>query len=210
MYRGKTPYTYVCIQTTNLHSNLRRCCALRIDTWLRINTKWWPRINSKIWSQIPLFLSTCFACRKMWKTEIWHVHQICILPPFHFDCTWFQHGDSKFDVSSLSRSESGSSTQSMQHGGMPELLLGLSYNGTTGRLSVEVLKGSNFRNMAMNRAPGKYGFHTVSPTWSVSEIADAGVNGGGVIKALCLFRNIFRRLEKLLGDNTYDSAIIQM
>jgi len=43
----------------------------------------------------------------------------------------------------------------MQHGGMPELLLGLAYNGTTGRLSVEVIKGSNFRNMAMNRAPGE-------------------------------------------------------
>ena len=42
------------------------------------------------------------------------------------------HGDSKFDVSSLSRSDSASSTQSMQHGGMPELLLGLTYNGTTG------------------------------------------------------------------------------
>lgn len=51
-------------------------------------------------------------------------------------------------------SDSGSSTQSLQHGGMPELLLGLAYNGTTGRLSVEVIKGSNFRNMAMNRAPG--------------------------------------------------------
>jgi len=65
-----------------------------------------------------------------------------------------QGGDSRFDVSSLSRSDSASSTQSMQHGGMPELLLGLAYNGTTGRLSVEVIKGSNFRNMAMNRAPG--------------------------------------------------------
>ncbi|KAJ8309147.1 hypothetical protein KUTeg_014021 [Tegillarca granosa] len=42
----------------------------------------------------------------------------------------------------------------LSHGGMPELLLGLAYNGTTGRLSVEVIKGSNFRNMAMNRAPG--------------------------------------------------------
>ena len=51
-------------------------------------------------------------------------------------------------------SDSASSTQSLQHGGMPELLLGLAYNGTTGRLSVEVIKGSNFRNMAMNRAPG--------------------------------------------------------
>ena len=66
-----------------------------------------------------------------------------------------QHGDSKMDVSSLSRSDSASSTQSMQHGGMPELLIGLAYNGTTGRLSVEVIKGSNFKNMAMNRAPGK-------------------------------------------------------
>ncbi|XP_048259170.1 synaptotagmin-14-like isoform X3 [Haliotis rufescens] len=66
------------------------------------------------------------------------------------------HGDSGFDVSSLSRSDSASSTQSLQHGGMPELLIGLAYNGTTGRLSVEVIKGSNFRNMAMNRAPDTY------------------------------------------------------
>ncbi len=62
------------------------------------------------------------------------------------------------DLSSLSRSDSASSTQSMQHGGMPELLIGLAYNGTTGRLSVEVIKGSNFRNMAMNRAPGEFNF----------------------------------------------------
>lgn len=67
----------------------------------------------------------------------------------------FQHADSKFDVSSLSKSDSASSTQSMQHGGMPELLIGLSYNGTTGRLLVEVIKGSNFKNMAMSRAPGR-------------------------------------------------------
>ncbi|XP_061165197.1 synaptotagmin-14-like isoform X2 [Saccostrea echinata] len=65
-------------------------------------------------------------------------------------------GDSRFDVSSLSRSDSASSTQSMQHGGMPELLLGLSYNGTTGRLQVEVIKGSNFKNMAMTRPPDTY------------------------------------------------------
>ncbi|OPL21400.1 synaptotagmin-14 2 isoform, partial [Mytilus galloprovincialis] len=53
----------------------------------------------------------------------------------------------------------------MQHGGMPELLLGLGYNGTTGRLTVEVIKGSNFRNMAMNRAPDTYAKLTLmSPT----------------------------------------------
>lgn len=66
------------------------------------------------------------------------------------------HGDSAFDVSSLSRSDSASSTQSLQHGGMPELLVGLAYNGTTGRLAVQIIKGSNFRNMAMNRAPDTY------------------------------------------------------
>lgn len=50
----------------------------------------------------------------------------------------------------------------MQHGGVPELLLGLAYNGTTGRLSVEVVKGSHFslcgpyRNLAMPRAPDTY------------------------------------------------------
>lgn len=46
---------------------------------------------------------------------------------------------------SLARSDSTSSTHSMQHGGVPELLLGLSYNATTGRLSIEVVKGSHFR-----------------------------------------------------------------
>lgn len=64
--------------------------------------------------------------------------------------------DSRTDVSSLARSDSTGSTQSMQHGGVPELLLGLSYNGTTGRLSVEIIKGSHFRNLAMNRAPDTY------------------------------------------------------
>nr|CAH7758088.1 unnamed protein product [Callosobruchus chinensis] len=44
----------------------------------------------------------------------------------------------------------------MQHGGVPELLLGLCYNATTGRLSVEVVKGSHFRNFGLNRAPDTY------------------------------------------------------
>jgi len=42
----------------------------------------------------------------------------------------------------------------MVHGGTPELFLGLAYNGVTGRLSVQVIKGSNFKNLAMTRAPG--------------------------------------------------------
>ncbi|XP_035387667.1 synaptotagmin-16 isoform X3 [Electrophorus electricus] len=49
------------------------------------------------------------------------------------------------------------STQSLTHGGVPELLLGLAYNATTGRLSVELIKGSHFRNLAFNRPPDTYG-----------------------------------------------------
>nr|CAD7456979.1 unnamed protein product [Timema tahoe] len=60
------------------------------------------------------------------------------------------------DLLSLARSDSTGSTHSMQHGGVPELLLGLSYNGTTGRLSVEIVKGSHFRNLAMTRPPDTY------------------------------------------------------
>lgn len=65
-----------------------------------------------------------------------------------------QHGDSELDLSSLSAVDGGSSNLSIQHGGLPELMIGLAYNGTTGRLSVEVIKGSNFKNMAMNKPPG--------------------------------------------------------
>jgi synaptotagmin-14/16 len=71
------------------------------------------------------------------------------------------HADSLGDLtgksgsaSSLSAgSDSGSPNLSMQHGGLPELMLGLAYNETTGRLSVEVIKGSNFKNMAVSRPP---------------------------------------------------------
>lgn len=50
-----------------------------------------------------------------------------------------------------------SSMQSLTHGGSPpELLCGLSYNPPTGRLCVEVIKGSHFRNMASPKAPDTY------------------------------------------------------
>nr|XP_016932329.2 synaptotagmin-14 [Drosophila suzukii] len=60
------------------------------------------------------------------------------------------------DLMSLARSESAGSTSSMQHGGVSELLLGLSYNGVTGRLSVEIIKGSQFRSLSLNKAPDTY------------------------------------------------------
>uniref|UniRef100_F1MTH9 Synaptotagmin 16 n=1 Tax=Bos taurus TaxID=9913 RepID=F1MTH9_BOVIN len=66
-------------------------------------------------------------------------------------------GESPLSPSAVSHSDSGSSTQSLSHGGAPELLVGLSYNATTGRLSVEMIKGSHFRNLAVNRAPDTYG-----------------------------------------------------
>ncbi|XP_037688506.1 synaptotagmin-16 isoform X2 [Choloepus didactylus] len=66
-------------------------------------------------------------------------------------------GESQLSPSAVSRSDSASSTQSLSHGGAPELLVGLLYNATTGRLSVEIIKGSHFRNLAVNRAPDTYG-----------------------------------------------------
>ncbi|XP_030740843.1 synaptotagmin-16 isoform X2 [Echinops telfairi] len=66
-------------------------------------------------------------------------------------------GEAQLSPSAVSHSDSASSTQSLSHGGPPELLVGLSYNATTGRLSVEIIKGSHFRNLAVNRAPATYG-----------------------------------------------------
>nr|XP_018904215.1 PREDICTED: synaptotagmin-16 [Bemisia tabaci] len=61
------------------------------------------------------------------------------------------------DKASLSCSESvAESTISMQHGGVAELLVGLAYNPTTGCLSVEIIKGSHFRNLGMTKAPDTY------------------------------------------------------
>ncbi|XP_026166237.1 synaptotagmin-16 isoform X2 [Mastacembelus armatus] len=65
--------------------------------------------------------------------------------------------DSQLSLSGVSQSDSASSTQSLTHGGVPELLVGLSYSATTGRMSVELIKGSHFRNLAISRPPDTYG-----------------------------------------------------
>ena len=54
-----------------------------------------------------------------------------------------------------------SSASSMQHGGDPELMVGLAYSESTGRLSVEVIKGSNFKNLATAKAPGAHPYCTL-------------------------------------------------
>ena len=68
-----------------------------------------------------------------------------------------QLSGSSSDLLSLARSDStGSTTSFQQHGGVPELLIGLGYNGTTGRLTVEIVKGSHFRNLSLGKAPDTY------------------------------------------------------
>ncbi|XP_062037540.1 synaptotagmin-16 [Lepus europaeus] len=66
-------------------------------------------------------------------------------------------GESPLSPSAASHRDSAPSTQLLAHGGAPELLVGLSYNATTGRLAVEMIKGSHFRNLALHRAPDTYG-----------------------------------------------------
>ncbi|XP_058525125.1 synaptotagmin-14 isoform X3 [Ochotona princeps] len=61
--------------------------------------------------------------------------------------------DSQMSMSEMSCSGSTSSCQSLEHGSVPEILVGLLYNATTGRLSAEVIKGSHFKNLAANRPP---------------------------------------------------------
>ncbi|KAM9609263.1 synaptotagmin-14 isoform 2-T2 [Morphnus guianensis] len=63
--------------------------------------------------------------------------------------------DSQMSMSEVSCSESTSSCQSLVHGSAPEILIGLLYNATTGRLSAEVIKGSHFKNLAANRPPNE-------------------------------------------------------
>ena len=48
------------------------------------------------------------------------------------------------------------SISTLAHGGcLPELLLSLSYNSVVGRLSVEIVKGSHFRNLVHSKPLGK-------------------------------------------------------
>ncbi|MEE6474030.1 hypothetical protein FKM82_010255 [Ascaphus truei] len=64
--------------------------------------------------------------------------------------------DSQMSMSEMSCTESTSSCQSLVHGSAPEILIGLLYNATTGRLSAEVIKGSHFKNLSSNRPPNTY------------------------------------------------------
>jgi len=52
--------------------------------------------------------------------------------------------------------DSASSLASFTHGGQAELLFGLNYSPLTGRLSIELLKGSHFRNLTSQKAPDTF------------------------------------------------------
>ncbi|XP_076874245.1 synaptotagmin-14b isoform X2 [Brachyhypopomus gauderio] len=54
---------------------------------------------------------------------------------------------------SVSRSVGALSYHSTGESSMPELLLGLLYNSSTGRLSAEVIRGSHFKNSATDQTP---------------------------------------------------------
>ncbi|XP_034015542.1 synaptotagmin-14 [Thalassophryne amazonica] len=68
-------------------------------------------------------------------------------------CCGLPGGDSQVSLSDMTYSESALSFQSASQTSTPEILVGLEYNATTGRLSVEVIKGIHFKNLTANKPP---------------------------------------------------------
>ncbi|XP_032402540.1 synaptotagmin-14-like isoform X2 [Xiphophorus hellerii] len=68
-------------------------------------------------------------------------------------CCSLPGGESQVSLSDLTCSDSASSFQSVSQTSAPEILVGLVYNATTGRLSVEIIKGIHFKNLAANKPP---------------------------------------------------------
>uniref|UniRef100_A0A3Q3AR17 Synaptotagmin XIVa n=1 Tax=Kryptolebias marmoratus TaxID=37003 RepID=A0A3Q3AR17_KRYMA len=71
-------------------------------------------------------------------------------------CCSLPGSESQVSLSDMTCSESASSFQSVSQTSTPEILVGLVYNATTGRLSVEVIKGIHFKNLAANKPPNTY------------------------------------------------------
>ncbi|XP_061742305.1 synaptotagmin-14 isoform X3 [Nerophis ophidion] len=69
-------------------------------------------------------------------------------------CCTYQGAESQVSVSDLTCSDL--SFPSVSQTSTPEILVGLVYNATTGRLSVEVIKGIHFKNLAANKPPNTY------------------------------------------------------
>ncbi|KAG7470211.1 synaptotagmin-14 isoform X1 [Solea senegalensis] len=68
-------------------------------------------------------------------------------------CCVLLGAESQVSLSDTTCTDSASSFQSVSPSSTPEILVGLVYNATTGRLSVEIIKGIHFKNLAANKPP---------------------------------------------------------
>ncbi|MGH0146596.1 UNVERIFIED_CONTAM: hypothetical protein FKN15_058990 [Acipenser sinensis] len=123
------------------------------------------KLNLQGKMSVPVTLEPCcnLTGRLTGQGQISIVHHICrkqdysaITADFGVVKAEKQGYDSQMSTSEMSCSETTSSCQSLAHGSTPEILVGLVYNATTGRLSVEVIKGSHFKNLTANRPPNTY------------------------------------------------------
>ncbi|KAK7904858.1 hypothetical protein WMY93_017465 [Mugilogobius chulae] len=104
-----------------------------------------------------------YSMRRMKKEKvlgekIFYLTKLCLqgkmsVPVILDPCCTLQGGESQASLSDMTCSESASSFQSVSQTSTPEILVGLVYNATTGRLSVEVIKGIHFKNLAANKPP---------------------------------------------------------
>uniref|UniRef100_A0AAV2JDW5 C2 domain-containing protein n=1 Tax=Knipowitschia caucasica TaxID=637954 RepID=A0AAV2JDW5_KNICA len=104
-----------------------------------------------------------YSMRRMKKEKVlgekvFYLTKLCLqgkmsVPVILDPCCTLPGGESQVSLSDMTCSESASSFQSVSQTSAPEILVGLVYNATTGRLSVEVIKGIHFKNLAANKGP---------------------------------------------------------
>ncbi|XP_072313129.1 synaptotagmin-14 isoform X1 [Eucyclogobius newberryi] len=104
-----------------------------------------------------------YSMRRMKKEKVlgekvFYLTKLCLqgkmsVPVILDPCCTIPGGESQASLSDMTCSESASSFQSVSQTSTPEILVGLVYNATTGRLSVEVIKGIHFKNLSANKPP---------------------------------------------------------
>ncbi|XP_072313130.1 synaptotagmin-14 isoform X2 [Eucyclogobius newberryi] len=107
-----------------------------------------------------------YSMRRMKKEKVlgekvFYLTKLCLqgkmsVPVILDPCCTIPGGESQASLSDMTCSESASSFQSVSQTSTPEILVGLVYNATTGRLSVEVIKGIHFKNLSANKPPNTY------------------------------------------------------
>lgn len=132
-----------------------------------------------IWNKLPWVVQIkLYILQKIWwnKCYEWIVGYLGSLKCWQMLCFCFQGCDSQMSTSEMSCSESTSSCQSLAHGSAPEILIGLLYNATTGRLAAEVIKGSHFKNLAANRPPSEWIFFPFPNAYALGGISVVGTS----------------------------------